>query len=352
MPLINKMKYLKMFTYLTAFTIIQWCVLPASGLYAADSDYCEIREMSSKKSEQLFIEIAINLLNGKSRFVSLDNMVKILKDYNIVELQSKDIEPAKEIIFKEVAFRMLKQHYLPRIGDKIKVYKCQNEFLKDAGIHSVETDGLETVIRLPLEIAAVKDKEQLKTIQWQDLVMQISTVIEKLWLKRIGYATHASDDISDEKVLLEAVGLLRRKFIQGEEIEGHFKKGSPANKIVKAAEKKIESWLKEGIILEKDIPTLTEMMMQYIIHSDPGKVSYISRELKGLRDINSLKEALRYKILNTTENIKSYNPADYGAFAMLQSLLNEISTRFSLFSNYNTEHPATNMDFKESRQSA
>lgn len=345
------MKYLYLFIYLVIFTLIQWCILPAPEVYAGNSDYCEIREMSSKKSEQLFIEIAISLLNGKSRFVSLDNMVKILKDYKIVELQSKDIEPAEDIILKEVAFRMLKQHYLPRIGDKIKVYKCQRQFQKDAGIHYAGADSLETAIRLPLEVATVKDRDQLKTIQWTNLVMQISTVIEKLWLNRIGYTIHAPDDISKAKVLVEAAGLLRRKFIQGEEIKGLIKKGSPANKIVRVAEEKIESWLKEGIILEKDVPSLTEMMIQYIIHSNPRKVSYISRELQGLRDISSLKEELRHRIINTTENIKNYNPADYGVFAMLQSLLNEISSRFSLFSNNDTEYPP-NIDFRESRHSA
>lgn len=345
------MKYLFLGTYLIIFTLLQWCILPTPGLYAENSDYCEIGEMSSKRSEQLFIEIAINLLNGKSRFVSLDNMVRIIKDYNIVELQSREIEPAKEIILKEVAFRMLKQHYLPRIGDKIKVYKSQGQFQRDTGIHPVGGDSFETAISLPLEIATIKDRDQLKAIHYTNLVMQISTVIEKLWLKRIGYATHPSSSIANEKTLLEAADLLRREFIQGEDIKDHLKKESDTNHIVKIAEQKLESWLREGVIHKKDVPPLTELIILYIIHTNPRKVTYISQELKDLRDIGSLKEALRHRIINTTENIKSYNPADYGAFAMLQSLLDEISTRFSLFSNNDTKQP-TSIDFKESHHSA
>lgn len=345
------MKYLYLGTYLIAFALLQWCILPVPELYAGNPDSHDISEMSSKKSEQLFIEIAIKLLNGKTRFVSLDNMVKILKDYNIVELQSKDIEPAEEIILKEVAFRMLKQHYLPRIGDKIKVYKYQQQFQRETGIRPGGGDSFETAIRLPLEIATVKDREQLKAIHWANLVMQISTVIEKLWLRRIGYAGYPSGHAADEKTLLEAAGLLRRKFIQGEDITDLLKEESDANRIVKITGQKIEGWQREGIIDKRDVPAVTELIIPYIIHTTPGKVSHISRELRDLRDIGSLKEALRHRIIITSENIKSYNPADYGVFAMLQSLLDEISASFSLFSNNDTTQPAS-IDFKESRHSA
>lgn len=347
----REMKYIYLIRCVVVFTLIQGSILSLPELYAADSEHFEIGEVSSKKSEQLFIEIAIGLLNGETRFVSLDNMIRILKDYEIVELQSEDIEPAKEIILKEVAFRMLKQHYLPRIGDKIKVYKSQKEFLRETGIRPAKTDRPGTVISLPLEIATIKDCQQLKTIHWRNLVAQISTVIEKLWLKRIGYEGQPPGNAAEERVLLEAVGLLRRKYIQGEDIAGRLKAASPAGHMVKAAEERIEQWLKEESIHKDDIPVLTELVIQYIIHSNPRKASYISRELKALRDISDLKAALRHRIISTAENIKSYNPADYGVLAMLQSLLNEISSRFSFFSNNKTDYPA-NINFKESRHSA
>lgn len=345
------MKYIYLLIYIVIFTLIQGSIISLPELCAADSERFEIGEISSKKSEQLFIEIAMGLLNGKTRFVSLDNMVRILKDYEIVELQSADIEPAKEIILREVAYRMLKQHYLPRIGDKIRVYKRQKEFLRETGIRPTNTNMLGTAINLPLEMAAIKDSQQLKTIHWKNLVTQISTVIEELWLNRIGYKSHAPGNVTEEKVLLEAVGLLRRKYIQGEDITGHLRLASPAGDMVKAAEEKIEGWLKEESIPKEDIPVLTELVIQYIIHSNPRKAAYISGELKGLRGVSDLKAALRHRIISTAENVKSYDPADYGVLAMLQSLLNEISSRFSFFSNDKTEYPA-NINFKESRHSA
>lgn len=320
---------------------------PAS--YAADSDHYEIRGMSSRRNEQLFDKIAIDLLNGKSRFVSLDNMVEILQEFKVVEFHSKDIEPAKDIILKEVAFRMLKSHYLPRAGDKIKVYRLQQELQADVGIHPQATSGFETVIRLPLEVAKIKDSSNLAAIHYSSMVTQISTAIERLWLKRIGHISFQGG-LDDEKAILNATVLLRRKFIQEEDIDDILARYPAINDVVQAACEMLEDWLSKGAINKKDLPALTEMAIQYIVLGNPVEVSTVVKSLKGLDDVNDLLEALLHRIRGASENIKNYDPADYGAFAMLQSLLNEISDYSSRYTATTTDRPIS-IDFRQSRHS-
>lgn len=325
-------------------------VLSTPASYAADPDYFEIRGMSSRRNEQLFDKIAIDLLNGKSRFVSLDNMVKILHEFEVVEFHSKDIEPAKDIILKEVAFRMLKSHYLPRAGDKIRVYRLQKEFQADDGTHPKGGGGFETTIRLPLEAAKIKDRSNLAAIHYSSMVAQISTAIERLWLKRIGH-TSFQGGLDDEKAILNATVLLRRKFIQEENIDGILTKYPAISDVVQAASEMLEGWLCKGVIIKKDLPAITEISIQYIVLSNPVDISAVVESLKGMDDVNDLLEALLHRIKGASESIKNYDPADYGAFAMLQSLLNEISDYSSRHTATTTDRPI-NIDFRESHHSA
>jgi len=317
--------------------------------YAADPSQNRIRMVSSTKSEELFNDIAINLLNGRSRFVSLDHMVKILKDYEIVEICSDDIAPARDIILREVAFRMLKHHYLPRVGDKIKVYKQGQEFTEEATPKGYI--GLETSIYLPVEVATIKDENQIKTIYWNNLVMQISSVIEKLWLKRVGYKTQEATGLKNEEAIIEAALLLRKRYISGEDISDYLDKQALSGKIVMAAEGRIDLWQKEGVVDRKGVPLLAEIIIQYVVLSNPNDAARLASEIKVLRGTRDLKDALRNRIVDSTETIKAYNPADYGAFAMLQSLFNDMSAYFSFLSGKRLEE-ADSKDVEMSRHSA
>ncbi|MFH1868028.1 MAG: hypothetical protein ABH843_03555 [Candidatus Omnitrophota bacterium] len=309
---------------LVLFILANLFLLSADIVSAEDLGQYEIRGMSSRKNGQLFDKITIDLLNGKSRFISLDNMVDILREFKVVEFHSADIEPAESIILKEVAFRMLKSHYLPRPGDKIKVYKLQDGLSSPNGARSQSASSLEASIILPIEASEIKDNNELAAIHWSNMSSQISTAIEKLWLRRVGQVSFQCSR-ENEKILLDATVLLRRKFIQDENIDEILERYPAIRDVVSAAAEKLEHWLEEGAILREDAPVLAEMAIQYIILSNTENVSEIIRDLNGFKDLDDLLEALLYRIKFASEKIKNYDPSDYGAFAMLQSLLNEIS---------------------------
>jgi len=322
-------------------------------LYADNAKHGKIREMSSRKNEQAFNKIAIDLVNGKSRYVSLDSMVGVLKSYQVVEFSSEDVKSAQDIIMKEVAFRMLKQHYLPRVGDKIRVYKLENEFSADTGVPNTYAGSHNTAIRLPLELATIQDEDKLQTIYWADLVMQISAVIERLWLKRISQLNPDRTDGRSENSLLDAAFYLRVKFLQQKESQDSLMiEDRAAHAIVRAAEERIEEWLNDGVVSQESLPAVAEMIIQYIILSGSVSPSEIASELKRLESVDSLKEALLGRINRVADSIKNYNPADYAVFAMLQSLVNEVSSYPGLTPVSVKDRPLNIIDSKKSRHSA
>jgi hypothetical protein len=285
--------------------------------------------MSSRRNERLFNKIAINLLNGKSRFIPLDNMIKIIRDLQVLEFDSKEAAALKEIISREIAFRMLKEHYLPKAGDKIRVYKVYQEFDKGINISAERIGNRGVNIILPIDTATVKDRNRLKTICWNDLVTQITAGIHRLWLNRIGSASAQLLKRDDSEGFFEAAYILKKKFIQQEEI---LQSRPTPNRIAEAVENKLNLWLSKGIITKEDSLILAELFIQDILLSGSMKSEHIVKEINALADAQSLRELLLLKIQLATEAIKSYDPKDYAAFAMLQSLLNEISQKFDQIS--------------------
>ena len=68
----------------------------------------------------------------------------------------------------------------------------------------------------------------------------------------------------------------------------------------------------------------------------------ISSNISSLDNIGQLKGVLIERIREASEAIKNYNPDDYTAFAMLQSLLTEISENFPILpANTSKNPPAT-----------
>lgn len=345
------MRYLRIYAYIviTAFITAGLCSGPAS--YADDARHWKIRKMSIKQNEQLFDGLAIQLLNGNSRFVSLDDMVQILKDYDIVDFRSQDAEDVKDIVLNEVAFRMLKQNYLPRVDDRIKVYKSQQAFASETGVYDKGPDLLQTDIILPMDSATVKDAQQLKTLYWSSMVNQVTSVVEKLWLRRIGYSAYTSGD--EIEAVLEAAQMLRKKFIQRQDISDYKPQNSSSSAILQVAQDKIGSWLTENQIRVSDLPVLTEMFIQYMMHTHPAEVVILCRDIQALNTIDELCTAINLKIGNTSELVRRSSPSDYGVLAMLQGLLNEISNRFLLFaSKPGNDTRARNIQLQQSRYSA
>ncbi|NQT95224.1 MAG: hypothetical protein HQ572_02130 [Candidatus Omnitrophica bacterium] len=311
--------------YLVALAIL----LAPTQTYAGKSGNGRIRVMSSKKNEQLHNKITIDLVNGKSKYVSLDNMIKLIKEYGVIELSSSDVKPAEEMLTKEVAYRMLKHHYLPRIGDKIKVYKQQTAFQREAGLGSSQVDLNENTIELPLDIATVADENRLRTIYWGDLVVQISSAVEKLWLNRIRYLNSDPSNLYAEKGLIDAASLIRRKYIQKGRSEEAVDIDSDVSRLINVADNRLKAWLADGEILEQDMPLVAEMLIHFIMLSNATDIGHLASELEAIEDLDAMKRALIAKINIASEIVKNNNPQDYAAFAMLQSLLDDIVKRFA-----------------------
>jgi len=327
-------KYKRTYTILLIVAIAVTFALPGSAL-AGEARGGRIRVMSSKKNDFLHNKLTIDLVNGRSKYISLDNMVNLIKGYGVIEFSSSDTMAAKEILLKEVAYRMLKYHYLPRVGDKIRVHRQQTAFDRDAGIHPVQAEGPPQIL-IPLEVAEVADKNKLKTLYWSDLVLQISSAIEKMWLNRIRHLSSSPNNVYVEKSLLEAALLLRKKYIQSDAKESSGEQLSyDAEMIVAACERKLNTWLAEGKILEQSVSTVAEMLIRFIILSDAAGAGRVVTELNSLEGVDMLSRELVSRIRGASESVKAHNPDDYAAFAMLQSLLNDITDRLNQVQNEN-----------------
>ena len=313
------------------FMLLQFSGLYTVPLYADDSVYGRIREVSSKRNDRLFNKIAIDLVNGKCRQVSIDRMVELLKQYEIVELDSKEIEPAQDIILREIAFRMLNEHYLPRVGDKIHVYRQQSEFSAGLGIAPPADRIKEVSIQLPLEAATVKDQNRLKAIYWTDMVMQVTSAIERLWVSRLNQQNMSIDAGNHDELLLEAAKVIKARYSQSQQGDYTSKDPSVA-RIADAAEGRLNSWVADGSIKKEDLPALANIIRQYVLLSGSLSVSRIVAELESFKNVGSLQEAIFWRISEATAVIKRSNPSDYAIFAMFQSLMNEVASQITRIS--------------------
>jgi hypothetical protein len=162
------------------------------------------------------------------------------------------------------------------------------------------------------------------------MITQVSASVEKLWLNRILLVNNSLKDKVNQSDIVEAAVLLRKKFIQQQELSQQALTKNPAAlEIVVASKQRFISWTKAGLVDEQDIPALAEMMIQFIILSGDNDARNIADQIRAFKDPDSFNEALLNRIKKTSDVIKNYNPTDYAAFAMLQSLLDEVSDNFS-----------------------
>jgi hypothetical protein len=329
------------------------CILSlqqAASFAEEDAVGGRIRVMSSKKNEAIFNRIAIDLLNGNSRYVCLDTMIELLNDYEIVEFSSPEIEPAKEIILKEVAYRMLKYHYLPRIGDKIQISRYQQQEMSDTGIRSDDFDHMEPVVMLPVKEAVIKDDDRLKAIYWPDMVAQISSAIQKLWLKRIRPNQDHLQRPNGEMSIFNAAVIVENKLIKKDDNFTDYRSSDhSADDIVCAAEEKLIEWEEEGYITSEDMPMIAEMFKQFIILSNPSGAAKLPDELHMLSDTDSLRRGVLAKIKTASEIMQ---PSDYAGLAMLQSLIDEVISCFSHISDSQPTKDPLQIIIRDPRHSA
>lgn len=318
---------MKLFRALLITTILFQMVIADTQLsFSENTGFGRIRGSSLRRNERIYNKLAIDLVNGKSRQVSIDRMISLLKKYDVVEFASNDMDPAKEMILREVAFRMLKDHYLPRVDDKIRVYRYSKEFSKETGMHSTGNSMLQPELKLTIGAATIKESKEMNTLYWADIVSQISSAIEILWINRINRSDSVSTDGNNKASLFEVLSILKSKYLLEKPISKQgLHKRSAVKKVVEAVDEMLNRWHSKGIISDEEIPVLALLIKQYIqlnISKDPA---LIAMQIKGLKDVNLLHNALIERIDTITQYIKVNNPSDYAAFAMLHSLLSEIS---------------------------
>ena len=313
-------------TFLLIAVLFQLAFADIRPSFSGNTGFGRIRESSLRRNDRAYNKVAIDLLNGKSRQVSIDRMISLLEQYNVVEFASDDMVPVKDMILREVAFRMLKDHYLPRIDDKIKVYRYANDVRNEPDIDHAHNYLVYPELKLTVGAAVIKESKQMHTLYWTDIVSQISSAVEILWINRI----HRSDIISlannDQASLFEVLGVLKSKYLLEKSVNKPTLYKEPSAKIVvEATDEVLSRWSAKGIIVDKEVPVLALLIKYYILLNIASNPAVIARQIKQLKDVNILHNVLIERIGMITQYIKVNNPSDYAVFAMLQSLMYEIS---------------------------
>ncbi len=315
---------------LVAISLISLAVKPS---YSSDSCCSKIRETSARSNDRLYNKIAIDLVNGKSQQIPVDRMVRLLKKYEVVKFTASDIEPVRNLILREVAFRMIREHYLPKAGDKIRVYKNNEKFAKEAGLHRQNCMINQPAIMLALGDAVLTGEKRIDTLYWQDVAVQISSAIERLWIERISASGSIASERCHNPALFETLNLLKSRYSQeGSVSEGNLVTSSDAKKIINAIDSVFRGWRSDGAICDKDIPLLTPLIKQYMVLNSSLDSSVIAKQITRFKDPIELQSALIERIYVITQNLKINKTSDYAIFAMLQSLLKEISDQISALS--------------------
>jgi hypothetical protein len=303
-------------------------ILSSAGpSHASNTSYGKIRGYSSGQNQRIHNKIAIDLVNGRSQRVSVDDMVRLIKVYNIVQFNSKASSAAQDMIIREIAYRMIKQHYLPRIGDQIKVYG-QNV---QAGLQQNNTYSYQPSMVLPINSANIKNNKQIDTLYWADAATQACAAIERLWVNRINNLNSQNRNNPENSKLFQALQSLKSKYDSvypalDQDIS------ADSNILIQAVENLIREWFLKGMILQEDFAVLAYLLNQYILLSSHLETSELEAEIKDFSSIDKLHHAILARIELVMDNIKDKDPSDYSALAMLQSLLDDISGKISTLS--------------------
>ncbi|MFA5069090.1 MAG: hypothetical protein WC487_03115 [Candidatus Omnitrophota bacterium] len=292
-------------------------------------------------NDRLYNKMAIDLVNGKANTISVDKMSQLLKKYNIIQFDHRINPSEMRVITNEIAYGMIKDYYLPRIEDKIKVYKKSLELSKVATppqaavyAHSgADAYNYNASLILPINNATIARDRRIDTLHWPGMESQVSSAIEKLWIGRIqALSSSASANIHENAGLTSALSALKKVY-DGKSympVETAFNINN--SRLDNAIGGVFKSWQANGVIAPEKLPSLAGLLKRYLILSSGEDINKVAGDIKRFDNLNSLHDALIGKIGTISQNIKQYNPSDYAAVAMLQGVLTDISYESSLIS--------------------
>jgi hypothetical protein len=236
---------------------------------------------------------------------------------------------------------MIRSYYLPRVDDKIKVYKQEAELTRNAmpgtrytSMYSPTEHAHEASLVLPIDYARVSKNRSIGTLRWPEISSQVSFAIENLWINRVQGLVGNAINHRESKDLIEVLNQL--KLIHDNEVIYNIVlipdmlKG---NILYEAIEFVFQLWQIKGIVSEKNLPPLAALLRQYIILNSSESLDKLARDIRGFDDIHSLHNGLLQRIYSVSQDIKQNNPSDYAVLAMLQAVLNDISDRVSMLSS-------------------
>ena len=327
-------------------TIVLFNSTGVTSSYSSNHNIGRIRDNSSRQDNRIYNKIAIDLVNGKANNISIDNMSRLLKNYNIVQFGQRVNSSVRGMITKEIAYRMIKNHYLPRLNDKIEVYRQSVELSKQVDLHVRQVvpypvSGYKPSLILPLDYARIKEDKTVDTLHWPDMASQVSSAIENLWINRIQAATNEPAQQKENKALVAVLSELKLIYDnQGMYVSEAASEILKDNVLYQALVFIFESWQITGVISKENMPLLAVLLREYIILNSSDDLNKLARDVKGFKDLNSLHNALLRSIDGISLDIKQNNPSDYATLAMLQSMLSDISDKFSIMSvNADTSRP-------------
>jgi len=319
-------------------SVILFLTTGVSSSYSSNNNLARIRGNSSRQNDRIYNKMAIDLVNGKANNISIDNMSRLLRNYNIVQFDQGVNSSARDMIIKEIAYRMIKNYYLPRLSDKIEVYRQSVELSKSVVPHVRQTalypaNGYKANLILPVDYARIKENKTIDTLRWPEMASQVSSAIENLWISRIQASTNDPARQKENKLLIAVLDELKLIYdSQGVYAAETASENLKDNVLFEALEFVFESWQIKGIISKGTMPLLAGLLRQYIILNSSDDSGKLARDIKGFKDLNSLHKALIGSIDNISQDIKQNNPSDYATLAMLQGMLSDIFDKVSALS--------------------
>jgi hypothetical protein len=327
---------------LLIISCILFHIATTAPAYPSTRNFGRIRGASSKQNDRIYNKIAIDLVNGKTSNISIDNMSSLLKNYGIVQFDQALNTSARNMVIKEIAYRMIRSHYLPRVDDKIKVYRQSAELAKNAipggngyiSTYPLTGHGYKASLVVPIDYAIVSENRSIGTLRWPEISSQVSVAIENLWISRMQDLTSNPANQLEIKDLINVLNQLKlindKEVIYSMESAPDVLKG---NVLYETIEFIFQSWQLKGIVSGENLPTLAALLRQYIILNSSDSLDKLARDIRGFEDIHSLHNALLQRIYILSQDIKQNNPSDYAMLAMLQAMLSDISDRVSILSS-------------------
>jgi hypothetical protein len=321
--------------YIVCVSIALFFIIGVTAVYASNPNYGRIRGNSSRQNDRIYNKMAIDLINGRANNISIDNMSMFLKNYNIIRFSNGLNLSAKDIITKEIAYRMIKNHYLPRLNDRIEVYRQSVELSKQVIpylSHNARYPYKASLI-LPYDYARIKEEKVVDTLRWREVSSQVSSAIQNLWISRVHASSNAPDRGHEDIGIVQALSLLKAACdSQLTHAPGILPKTGRGNILYEAFEAVFELWRANGVASEKNRPLLAALIRDYIILNSTRDIHSLAEAIRDLNSPNKLGNALLESVDNISRDIKQNDPLDYATLAMLQGMLSDISSKLAIIS--------------------